>query len=58
MTLLFYFPQCEYLQFICNLEASSKAVISFSIRANPFSGICLFCNFVRNKIYVLECEML
>jgi hypothetical protein len=28
------------------------------IRANLFSGICLFCNFVRNTIYVIEVEML
>jgi len=26
----------------------------FPIRANPFSGVCLFCNFVRNKISVLN----
>jgi hypothetical protein len=32
-------------------------VISFFNRANPLSRICLFCNFVRNRIYVLECEL-
>ena len=26
-------------------------------RANRFSGVCLFCNFVRNRIYVMEIEM-
>jgi hypothetical protein len=38
--------------------AGKKSVISFFNRANLFSGICLFCNFVRNKIYVIEIEML
>ena len=33
-------------------------MISFSIGANSFSGICLFCISVRNKIYVMEIEML
>jgi hypothetical protein len=33
-------------------------VISFLNRANSFSRVCLFCNFVRNKIYVMEIEML
>jgi len=33
-------------------------VISFSIRANLFHRVCLFCISVRNKIYVLEIEML
>jgi hypothetical protein len=28
------------------------------MREDPFSGICFFCNFVRNKIYVIEIEML
>jgi hypothetical protein len=28
------------------------------MRGNPFHRVCLFCNFVRNKIYVLEVEML
>ena len=35
----------------------SESVISFFIRANAFSGVCFFCNFVRNKIYVIEIEM-
>jgi hypothetical protein len=33
-------------------------VISFSIRANRFSGVCLFCNFVRNRISVIEIAIL
>jgi hypothetical protein len=33
-------------------------VISFSIRANHFSWVCLFCIFVRNRIYVIEIEVL
>jgi len=32
-------------------------VISFLNRANSFSRVCLFCIFVRNKIYVMEIEM-
>jgi hypothetical protein len=48
---------CKYLQFICNLEASSKVVISFSVRANHFSRVCLFCISVRNRIYVIEIEV-
>jgi hypothetical protein len=35
-----------------------EPVISFFIEANPFSGICLFCIFVTNTIYVMEIEML
>jgi hypothetical protein len=34
------------------------AHLQFSIGANPFSRVFFFCNFVRNKIYVLEIEML
>jgi len=30
-----------------------NVVISFLNRANPFSRVCLFCNFVRNTIYVI-----
>ena len=33
-------------------------MISFLNRANPFSGVCLFCIFVRNKIYVIKIEVL
>ena len=40
------------------LKADSKVVISFSKRANPFHRVCLFCNFARNTVYVLEVEML
>jgi hypothetical protein len=32
-------------------------MISFFNRANPFFGVCLFCIYVRNKIYVMEIEM-
>jgi hypothetical protein len=39
-------------------KASSEVVISFFKRANPFPGICLFCIFARNKIYVTDIEML
>ena len=46
---------------ICNvsfiLVTFQLFVISFLNRANSFSRVCLFCNFVRNKIYVLEIEM-
>jgi hypothetical protein len=35
----------------------SEVVISFLNKADPFSRVCLFCNFVRNRIYVLEIEM-
>jgi hypothetical protein len=40
------------------LTMGSEPVISSLNRANPFHRVCLFCNFVRNKIYVLEVEML
>jgi len=33
-------------------------VISFSKKANPFHRVCLFCIFARNRIYVMEIEML
>jgi hypothetical protein len=43
---------------ICNIFAipiaGSEPVISFSIRANPFHRVCLFCNFVTSTIYVLN----
>jgi len=39
------------------LTVGSKPVISFLNRANPFSRVCLFCISVRNKIYVMECEV-
>jgi hypothetical protein len=32
--------------------------IIFSKEANSFHWVCLFCIFVRNKIYVMEIEML
>jgi hypothetical protein len=40
------------------LKVDSEVVISFLNRADPFSGVCLFCNFVRNKIYVIKIEVL
>jgi hypothetical protein len=54
---------CIYeVAYTCNIHAVSKAapevVISFLNRANLFTRVCLFCNFVRNKIYVMEIEML
>jgi hypothetical protein len=39
-------------------KAGSEPVISFLNRANSFSRVCLFCIFVRNKIYVMEIEVL
>ena len=47
-----------FLQCILSSEAGKKSVISFSKRADPFSGICLFCISVRNKIYVIEVAIL
>jgi len=45
----------------CNIfaipKAASEPVISFFNRANPFNRVCLFCNFVRNTIYVIKIEM-
>ena len=35
----------------------SEPVISFLNRANSFSGICPFCIFVTNTIYVIKIEM-
>jgi hypothetical protein len=34
------------------------AYLQFSIGVNPFSRVFFFCNFVRNKIYVLRIEVL
>jgi hypothetical protein len=39
------------------LKVDSEPVISFFNRADPFSGFCLFCNFVTNTIYVIKIEM-
>ena len=50
------FRQSRYVSNI--LTFGSEPVISFLIEANPFRRVCLFCNFVKNKIYVLEVEML
>ena len=52
----------ESLADFCNIfaipKADSEPVISFFNRANSFYRVCLFCISVRNKIYVLEVEML
>ena len=40
------------------LTVGSEPVISFFNEGKFFFWICLFCIFVRNKIYVLEVEML
>jgi hypothetical protein len=52
----------EAVSYICNvskmLSVGSEPVISFLIEANPFDGVCFFCNFVRNKIYVTEVKVL
>ena len=50
------FRQSRYVSNI--LTVGSEPVISFFKRANSLSRVCLFCNFVRNKIYVIEIEML
>jgi hypothetical protein len=46
----------------CNRKANISDLkylgYHFSIRANPFHRVCLFCNFVRNRIYVMEIEVL
>ena len=47
-----------FLLCILSSGAGKKSVISFFNRANPFSEGCPFCNFVRNKIYVIEIEIL
>jgi hypothetical protein len=52
------FVRFEYLLYIFSSEAGKKSVISFFNRANHFSWVCLFCNFVRNKIYVTEVKVL
>jgi len=42
-----------------HVSCPKKSVISFfSKRANLLFGVCLFCNFVRNTIYVLEVKVL
>jgi len=40
------------------LTAGSEPVISFLNRTNSFCGVCLFCIFVRNTIYVIENDVL
>jgi len=40
------------------LATFQLVVISFLNRANSFSRVCLFCNFVRNRISVIEVEVL
>jgi hypothetical protein len=40
------------------LTTFQLVVISFFNRANPFSGVCLFCIFVTNTIYVIKIEVL
>jgi hypothetical protein len=54
------FPRQNSMYLLCILSsgAGKKSVISFLNRANPFRRVCLFCISVRNKIYVLEMEML
>jgi len=47
-----------FLLYIKARHNFKNVVISFLNRANPFRRVCLFCNFVRNKIYVMEIEML
>jgi len=39
-------------------ELTGKSDKKNNKRANLFQRVCLFCIFVRNKIYVLEIEML
>jgi hypothetical protein len=58
MALLFYYPTFDYCYVSVILTVGSEPVISFLNRADPFHRVCLFCNFVRNKIYVMEIEML
>ena len=40
------------------LKVDSEPVISFFNKGKSFFGDLLFCNFVRNTIYVIEVEML
>ena len=58
MALLFYWCPADNCYVSKILTVDSESVISFSIRANLLFGVCLFCNFVRNRIYVMEIEML
>ena len=57
MALLYYCPTFDYCNVSVVFKVDSKVVISFSKRANPFDGVCLFCIFVRNEIYVMEIEV-
>ena len=58
MALFYYYPTFD----ICYISAISATVqlvvISFLNKGKSFIGVCPFCNFVRNTIYVLEIEML
>jgi len=56
--LLLYYPGFDFCYVSNILTVGSEPVISFFNRANPFHRVCLFCNFVRNTIYVLGIEML
>jgi hypothetical protein len=58
MALLFLLLQSADTCYISAIpKAGSEVVISFFNRADPFSGFCLFCIFVTNTIYVVECEV-
>jgi len=60
MTLFFLFLwYVIYMYLLCILisGAGKKSVTSFFNEANLFSRVCPFCNFVRNKIYVLGIEV-
>ena len=48
-----------YLLCIQNLNSGFRTCdIVFSKRVNLFRWVCLFCNFVRNTIYVLAIEII
>jgi hypothetical protein len=55
MALLFLLVSCYVSSFF---ETCSEVVISFFNKGKSISPGCLFCISVRNRIYVLEVEML
>ena len=60
--LLIIIEKSDFVTFYCNifaiLKAGSEPVISFLNKANLFTRVCLFCISVRNKIYVIENDVL
>ena len=58
MALFFYYPTFEYLLYIWHFSNGSIGCDTVLKKGKFIYRVCPFCNFVRNKIYVLEVEVL